>query len=343
MVTFFDIGAEFKLGKNNKLVKLSQLINWKRISNLLAKVHDRDEKDIGHGGFSYDKLKMFKAVLLGQWHSLSDALLEEALRVRLDFMKFTEFTIQDDTPDETTLCRFRNKLIAKKLDQKLFKEINKQLEQLGLKIENAKAAVVDATIIESAARPNRVIEISEDREEDDESSSSSSTEKELNCSVSESVDQEAKWLKKGKKSYYGYKSFVATDEVGYVESLHVTPANHSETRELERILPSIKGKRLYADKGYTSKENRSLLKQYKIKDGIMHKASKNKALSRWQKLFNKQISKTRYIVEQFFGTLKSRFGFRRSSYFGMQKVSGQMTFKAICYNLNKALNMLKIA
>ena len=72
----------------------------------------------------------------------------------------------DTIPDKTTLCRFRNKLIERKLDKMLFKEINKQLEQLGLKVEKANAAVIDATIIESAARPKRTIEIAVDREEE---------------------------------------------------------------------------------------------------------------------------------------------------------------------------------
>ena len=54
---------------------------------------------------------MFKAVLLGQWYSLSDPELEEALTVRLDFMMFTD--LESNVPDETTLCRFRNLLIKK--------------------------------------------------------------------------------------------------------------------------------------------------------------------------------------------------------------------------------------
>ena len=42
-------------------------------------MHLRDEsKAPGEGG--YNKLSMFKAILLGQWHSLSDPKLEEALR-----------------------------------------------------------------------------------------------------------------------------------------------------------------------------------------------------------------------------------------------------------------------
>jgi len=60
--------------------------------------------------------------------------------------------MNDDLPDETTPCRFRNRLIEKGADKKMFKKINQQLELLGLKIESAKGAIVDATIIESAAR-----------------------------------------------------------------------------------------------------------------------------------------------------------------------------------------------
>lgn len=344
MVTFFSMGVDARLGKENKLLHLNRLLNWKRISNLLAKVHQKDEQEVPHGGFSYDKLKMFKAVLLGQWHSLSDPGLEEALRVRLDFMSFTGFELNQDIPDDTTLCRFRNKLIAKKLDQTLFKEINKQLETLGLKLEKAEAAVVDATIIESGARPNRTLEISDDRNEDlSEEDADSDCMDEVKYEISESADKDARWLKKGKKSYYGYKAFVVTDNEGYINVTHVTPGNKSEMKELEHILPAVKGKRLYGDKGFASKENRLRTRSCKIKSGIMYKAQKHLALTYWQKKFNKMVSKVRYVVEQSFGTLKRRFMCSRSSYMSLEKVRGQFTLKSICYNLLKGLNKIKFA
>ena len=70
---------------------------------------------------------MFKAMVLQAWHSLSDPELENSLRVRMDFMMFTGFDMLEEVPDETTLCRFRNKLIAKGPDRILFSEINRQL------------------------------------------------------------------------------------------------------------------------------------------------------------------------------------------------------------------------
>ena len=52
------------------------------------------------------------------------------------------------------------------LDAALLSEVNRQLQERGLKVENAPVAVVDATIVESAARPRRQIEVvAEDRAE----------------------------------------------------------------------------------------------------------------------------------------------------------------------------------
>ena len=69
-------------------------------------------------------------------------------------------------PDETTLCRFRNQLIALKLDKKLFGMLNQELEKLGLQIESAQGALVDARMIESNYRTRKEIIVSVDRKED---------------------------------------------------------------------------------------------------------------------------------------------------------------------------------
>ena len=307
---------------------LVKLINWEKCRNYLKNIHKNDINPQG-GQKAYDNLKMFKALLLQQWHSLSDEETEEALCVRIDFMLFTGFELNDETPDASTICRFRNKLIEKNLDTKLFQEINKQLENLGLKLQKAKGAVIDATIIESASRPRRTINIETDREEDS-----------LEIQVEESKDPDARWLKKGKRCYFGYKGFAMVDNEGFYLKIHTESANESEINKLEIVMTGIKAKRIMGDKGYASENNRILLKKNKFKDGIMHKAQKNKELTPRQKLINKLISKQRYIVEQGFGTLKRKFKLERASYTTKRKVQAQFTFKAICSNLLKAVNKI---
>ena len=312
--------------KGNNLIQVCNLIHWEGLGYRLGKLGRS-----GYGPNGYDPLKMLKAIILQAWHSLSDGGLEEALRVRLDFMVITGLL---EVPDETTLCRFRNKLMELKLLEPILRAINKQLEEKGLKVEASKGAIVDATVIQSAARPKKELEVmAEDRAEEDD-------ENVFLYQETLSQDPDASWLKKGTKSYFGYKGFMVTDaEDGFIDHVHVTPAHVSENREFEAMIPYMKpNQRVYGDKGYASKKNQDILKARGLKNGLMHKAARGRPLSPWQKAFNRLVSQVRYKVEQGFGILKRRFQFRRASYLTQTKVQGQMILKAIAFNLLKAFN-----
>jgi transposase, IS5 family len=278
-----------------------------------------------YGPQGYSPVGLLKALILQAWHNLSDEALEEALRVRLDFMIITDL---DPVPDHTTLCRFRNRLTQLGLWDTLLAEVNDQLEDKGLKVKESQGAIIDATIIESAARPHRELTaIAVDHRED-------MTSYEVEEKETLSKDPDATWLKKGKRSYYGYKGFmIAGQEDGYIDQIYVTPAHLSEVSEFKKIIHNRKDKRMYGDKGYASKENKNLLRTKGIKNGFMEKATKTHPLTSWQKRFNRMIAKVRYRIEQGFGTLLSR-----ASYFTLHKVHGQMALKAITFNLLKGLN-----
>lgn len=322
MSSFLEIGISDHLGKENQLVKLSKLLNWDVFKNHLKNIH----KEAGPTG--YDPLKMFKALLLGQWHNLSDTSLEESLRVRLDFIQFTGFSLGDNLPDSSTFCRFRNKLIFKKKMDLLFNEVINQLEAHGLKISAARTAIIDATIISSNARPKRVIE--ENTEND--------------YHIEYSADPDARWLKKGNKSHFGYRAYARCDKEGFIDKTHVTPANLPETKELEHMVEGLKeGTRLMGDKGFFSKLNKKIIKANNLKNGLMYKAFRNSPLTRRMRRFNKLIAKTRFRIEQCFGTIKRRFGYQKASYFTTEKVDAQFKMKAICLNLLKAINKVEFA
>ena len=97
-----------------------------------------------------------------------------------------------------------------------------------------------------------------------------------------------------------------------------------------------------ADKGYDSKENRQHLKEHQLLDGIMHKAHRNRPLTENQTKRNRYLSKTRYVIEQSFGTLHRKFRYARATYFDLFKVSAQSHLKAMCLNLLKAANRLSV-
>jgi IS5 family transposase len=342
MVTFASISIQERLKNDSKLLKLDKLINWERLRSYLVKIHKKDfNENSDRGRKSYDKISMLKLVLLGQWNSLSDEELEYAVKVRLDFISFCGFDISDKVPDHSTICRFRNKLIERDLLDKLLSEINNQLSENNLKVKKANLAVIDATLIESNSRPNRTktIEdnITKDRNEDQISNNKIGN---LTIEQSESADPDATWLKKGNKYHFGFKSFATTDEEGFINKTKTIPANQSEINQMEDMVTDCD--KFSGDKGYDSKGNRDILRKKGIKTRLMYKKPKGKPMTKWQKRFNKAVSKRRFIVEQSFGTLKRRFKFNKASYFTTKKVNAQFTLKAICLNLLKAVNKIGI-
>ncbi|EJU77796.1 putative transposase [Neisseria meningitidis NM3081] len=78
MNTFFQQTAQAMIAKHIDrfpLLKLDQVIDWQPIEQYLNRQKTRYLRD-HRGRPAYPLLSMFKAVLLGQWHSLSDPELE---------------------------------------------------------------------------------------------------------------------------------------------------------------------------------------------------------------------------------------------------------------------------
>jgi transposase, IS5 family len=375
--SFAQAQLEQRVGLNSTLTKVNALIDWEAIRSQCEGLHKREQGQSCKGGQTpFDGVMLFKALLLGQWHSLSDPKLEQALRVRLDFMQFCDLGLDDEIPDESTLCRARNRLVAAGRMDGLLAAVNAQLQGHGLMVKNAQAAVIDATLISSAARPYKgkwLIEGQASRSADEQPEEGEETElgdecderdeRQRNSAESvvaveaetlsaaeqvQSADKEARWVKKGSKSVHGYRGYVAVDEGdGYIRAVHSAPANGCEMHHFAPTLAKLtehdfKPKRVYADKGFSSKANRVHLRRQGIKSAIMHKAGRNRPLSERKKQANVKMSKTRWIVEQGFGTMKRLFGFTRASYFGTAKVNAQLTMKSLCVNLLKAANKLSV-
>ena len=328
MSTFFRQTAQAMIAKHIDrfpLLKLDQMIDWQPIEQYLNRQRTRYLRD-HRGRPAYPLLSMFKAILLGQWYSLSDPELEHSLITRIDFNLFCRFD-ELSIPDYSTLCHYRNWLAQDNTLSEMLKQAVRYLKK-GLKIEKASAAVIDATIIQTAGSEQRqAIEVDEEGQ--------------VSGQTTPSKDSDACWTKKNGLYRLGYKQHTRTDGEGYIEKLHITPANTHECNHLSPLLEGIaEGTTVYADKGYDSAENRQHLKAHQLLDGIMRKAHRNRPLREVQTKRNRYLSKTRYVVEQSFGTLHHKFRYARAAYFGLIKVSAQSHLKAMCLNLLKAANRL---
>ncbi len=313
--------------------QVNLLLDWSEISALIDKYYTKGTSAVGKP--SYDGLLLFKMCLLQSWYGLSDYEVEDRVNDSISFSYFCGLTIDQCSPDHSTLSRFRTAMTKAKAFEPLFKLINRQLESHNIIIK--KGAIVDASVVDTPLRPKgkSKYKVAEDRVDNVDESSDTSMVKEY----AESVDKEGAWLKKRGKYHFGYKKHYVTDEEGMVLGVVSTKASVNEISNLEEVLDSAdlpEGIPLKADKGYQSAKNSRLLKSKKLKNHILKKAKKNKALTKWEQRFNKLIGKTRFKVERTFGGIKHWFNGGVARYRGLEKMHTQNLMEAICYNLYRS-------
>src|ERR1700736_4612101 len=135
-------------GSGGSLDRLAGLVKWYRFGKVIG--HLRDEASPCRAG--YPVLVPLQALLLQSLYGLSDRELEEALDDRLSFRRFTGLSLEEPVPDHTVLNRFRNRLAGEGLLEKLFAELDRQLESAGVVLK--RGTMLDATLIEAvSARP----------------------------------------------------------------------------------------------------------------------------------------------------------------------------------------------
>ena len=150
------------------------------------------------------------------------------------------------------------------------------------------------------------------------------------------LDSEAGWIKKRGKYTYGYKAHLSTTKAGLIHKTKATSADIYDGKVLAPVLDGTETKiYVYADKAYSSKENRNLLRTHGIKDGILHRKSKGKEMSEAVKLLNKLNSRIRMGVERTFAHLKALFGYRKTRYTGWIKNQVHLDLLGIPYNLKR--------
>src|SRR3970040_3146844 len=103
--SFGDMQAANRISEKHFILRIDREIDWKSISRNLDALYDPKK-----GRPSFPPLVMLKTLLLQQWYNLSDPEAEEAISDRLSFHKFLSLSMSDSVRDETTICRFRNRL-----------------------------------------------------------------------------------------------------------------------------------------------------------------------------------------------------------------------------------------
>ena len=293
-------------GGGGSLERLSGLVKWYRFEKLIG--HLRDEAGPGRPG--YPVLVLFKALLLQSLYGLSDRELEEALDDWLSFRRFVGLSLEEPVPDHTVLNRFRNRLAAEGLLEKLFAELDRQLEGAGVILK--RGTMLDATLIEAvSARPT---------------------------DARPSTDPDARFAKRQGKggSSFGYKAHVGVDEgSGIIRAVITTPANVNDTTPADNLICGDEPV-VWGDGAYHTHAREAALKARGVKPRLARRPNKHhpKLPPRLAR-YNQLIARRRAAVETTFATLKNRMGLRVIRYVGLAKATAQLLIAAMAFNLRR--------
>lgn len=294
-------------GNGGPLDRLVGLVRWYRFGKLLAGLRDSNP---GRG--AWPPLVLFKALLVGSLYGLSERELEEALGDRLSFRRFVGLSYEESVPDHSVLNRFRNELVQLGLYERLFGELDKQLEAAGVMLK--RGTMLDATVIEAVSSPPR------------------------RGSEARATDADAGFTRKQGKpgSRYGYKAHVGVDEgSGLIRAVITTPANVNDTTPADALIRGDEAV-VWADAAYHTHEREARLRGAGVKPRIARRANKHHPdLPARLKLYNRLIARRRAGVETTFATLKQRMKLTRIRYRGLAKASAQVTLAAIAFNLRR--------
>ncbi|MGA9777555.1 MAG: IS5 family transposase [Verrucomicrobiia bacterium] len=294
---------------NDFLERLDRAVDFKPIE---AALHRMYPARTGHP--PHPPLVLFKMSLLQHCYGLSDPQCEELVADRMSWRRFVGLGLQDRVPDETTLVRFRQRLMEHGLHEKLLQLVNRQLEQKGFILKTC--TLVDATLLAAARRaPAR-----EDRSGGD--------------------DDAGFTVKKG-QPHYGYKAHVAADqEHTLIRQVTLSDASVHDSQEFENV---VKGdeEMVVADKAYWSQERSRWCERRNIGNGILRKAFRGQPLDKTTLLFNRLMSRVRCGIERIFGWWKRCTGYRRVRYVGRDPNRLELEFKSICWNLKRLVSLTR--
>jgi transposase, IS5 family len=299
--------------RREMLDEINQLLDWSEFERLLAVIPVASK-----GEPSFPALMMFKVLLLQRWHGLSDPAMEATLFDRLSFQRFAGLSLEDETPDHSTIWRFRERLTKNGLIERLFAELERQLDAHGFLIKQG--TLIDASMVTSAARRPRKEEGPTSRTDPD---------------ARFGADNERR------RFTFGYKMHVAVDQgSGLVRNGLLTSANIQDVSVAPALLPSNAGT-VYADRGYHSKGLREHLQSRGFGDGVMRRGQRNKPLSAEEIERNHRLVPLRSPVEAIFGTLKRSYGFTRMRYFNAARSLTAYLLACMAYNLRRSLVLVR--
>ncbi len=329
---------EYQLELINKhqppLAKLNSVIDWEMFRSLIEEALHVEPKAPG-GRPPFDRLMMFKILILQRYYNLSDEQTEFQIKDRLSFMQFLNLEIGDKVPDEKTIWHFKEQLKEKHLSKKLFELFTTTLISNGIVAKEG--SIVDASFVNVPRQRNS-------KEENDTIKQGNIPKSfESNQAMKSQKDCDARWTTKNKERHYGYKNHINADaQTKLITKFTTSTANVHDSQALEAIVDQT-DKRLFADSAYSGKTIQGYLNFKNVKSFIHEKAYRNAPLTPSQEERNTLKSKIRSKVEHVFGFMTNSMnnGLNLKA-IGKQRIDSTIALLNLTYNLFRYEQLVRL-
>lgn len=275
------------------LEKMDAILPWREWVALVTPYYPEGKR----GRKPVEIEQMLRMSMLQVWFSLSDEGVEDAIYDSYAMKSFMgiDFSAGEQTPDATTLCKFRKLLNEHGLQKKFFEQVQELLAKEGKLVSGG--TIVDATIISAP-------------------SSTKNREKQRDPEM-HSVKKNAKW-------YFGMRAHVGVDPVhGFVHTVVSTAANEAECKVAPRLLRPEDAV-VYGDAGYLKMDRYvtdGVKREYRInrQRGTFKRHYGDGLSWQYEKELEKRKSSVRCKVEYVFHIVKDIFHWRKTRYRGIYK------------------------
>lgn len=336
MAGLFDY--EFQLEKINKhnppLQKLDAIMDWEMFRQPLEEAFRIEAKGAG-GRPPFDRLMMFKIIILQRYYNLSDEQTEFQIKDRFSFQQFLGLQIGDKVPDEKTIWLFKEQLKEKDLSKQLFEMFTSTLISNGIIAKEG--SIVDASFVNVPRQRNS-------REENDAIKQGNIPESfEDNPAKFSQKDCDARWMTKNRERHYGYKKHVNVDaKTKLITKFTTSSASVHDSQKLEDIVDQHDNI-LFADSAYQTPNISGHLWLKKVKNHIHERAYRNKPLTFEQETKNTLKSKVRSRVEHIFGYMTNSMnnGLNLRA-IGKKRIDSTIALLNLTYNLFRYEQLVRL-
>jgi IS5 family transposase len=344
---FFDV--EERLAglsrKGDELERLAAVVDFELFRPELGRAVPRADRSKG-GRPPFDHVVMFKVLILQTQNNLSDERTEFFLRDRLTWMRFLGLGLGDPVPDANTIWTFREALTRAGAVEPLFALFDQALRDAGYLAMCGQ--LVDATIVSAPKQRNTKAEKQAIREghipEGWQAKPAKLRQK----------DRDARWTVKYTKAKpdpdgevppvdiaipaFGYQNHIGADRrYRLIRRWTATDAAaHAGARLSELLDPTNTAAGVWADSGYRSKKNETLLEERMRVSHVHRKKPRGRPMPAHIARANRKRSAIRAAIEHIFAYQKDKMGlFIRS--IGLARARTKIGLANLVYNMRRLL------